>query len=97
MHWLRSWWAKKFGVQRSSKEHEELTDYERKLIRLMGNCPDCGGRLLRGPEGGMSVNCCCAVCHSEFNITVIGDAVLGERISGAGPRDVGDRAWCYGL
>ena len=95
MRWLRSWWNQK--VERSSKEHDDLTDYERRVIRDKGKCPDCGGELLPGPCGGSAQNFCCAICHSEFNITVIGDAVLGERISDAGPRDVGDRAWCYGL
>jgi len=93
MQWLRSWW----NPARSSKEHDDLTDYERRMIHEKGKCPDCGGKLLPGPRGGSSQNFCCAICHSEFNLTIIAGAVLGERISDAGPRDVGDRGWCYGL
>ncbi|MHB9044327.1 MAG: hypothetical protein ACYC35_00155 [Pirellulales bacterium] len=43
----------------------------------------------------MSVNHCCSKCHSEFNLTFLAGAVIGERISDVGPREIGDRAWCY--
>ena len=45
----------------------------------------------------MAVNHICLGCHSEFSLTIIGNAVIGERISDAGPHEVGERAWCYGL
>ncbi|HEY4759593.1 MAG TPA: hypothetical protein VIH42_03335 [Thermoguttaceae bacterium] len=85
------WWLRKHKIERSSKEGEDLTDYERNLISKTGKCPDCGGGLLEGPRGGMSTNYCCSSCHSEFNLTIIGNAVLGEWISDRGPREIGDR------
>jgi hypothetical protein len=96
----------KVSETRSSKKHDPLTEYECELIKNSGShgrnycCPDCGGELLRGPEGGMSINSACDKCHSEFNITILKWAdthVIGERISDKGPRSIGDRGWCYGL
>jgi hypothetical protein len=83
--------------KRSSKEQEHLTGYEERVIGKKKRCPDCGGRLLGGPQGGLAVNVCCMQCHSEFNVTIVGNAVIGQRISDRGPREIGDRAWCYGL
>jgi len=99
MNWVDQLWSLLASreVQRSSKEREDLTDYERHVIHQANKCPDCGGGLLPGPRGGSAQNFCCAVCHSEFNVTVIAGAVLGQRISDRGPRDVGEKAWCYGL
>jgi hypothetical protein len=95
---IRSWWHRKHvAIERSSKERESLTEWERDQIHRTGHCPDCGGGLKEGPHGGMGANYICLVCHSEFNLTLIAEAVLGERISDAGPRDVGERAWAYGL
>ena len=91
------WWLRKHKIERSSKEGEDLTDDERLLISKTKRCPDCGGRLKEGPQGGMATNYCCEKCFSEFNLTIIGRAVIGERISDRGPRDIGDRAWCYGI
>ena len=91
------WWQHKDQITRSSKEGDRLTDYEQNTIRRTGNCPDCGGKLKEGPHGGMAVNHICLGCHSEFSLTIIGNAVIGERISDAGPHEVGERAWCYGL
>ena len=84
---------------------ESLTDDE---LRLLGESlkrsgssswesPDCGGEPISGLAGGAATNFSCGHCHSEFNLTVFGDLVIGERISDRGPRDVGNRAWCYGL
>jgi hypothetical protein len=89
---IKMWWQDKDQITRSSKEGDRLTDYEQDTIRRTGNCPDCGGRLKEGPHGGMAVNQICLGCHSEFSLTMIGNAVIGERISDAGPREVGGRA-----
>lgn len=90
-----------FGFMRKRqtwKEQERLTRGEEELIRTTGHCPDCGGDLRRGPQGGMSVNVCCLRCHSEFNLTFWrGQVVGGQRISDRVPRDLGDRKECYGL
>jgi len=97
MNRLKSWWKRKRGIERSSKEGEHLTDDELRLVYQTRNCPDCGGRLLQGPQGCMAMNYCCEECHSEFNLTILDSGVLGERISDRGPREIGDRDWCYGI
>lgn len=81
----------------SSKNMENLTEYEGYLIKKgeFACCPDCGGFLVEGPEGGCSLNTLCEKCGSEFNLTFWGDSIIGERISDRGPRDVGDRKWAY--
>jgi hypothetical protein len=38
---------------------EKLSKVERQVFRR-GQCPDCGGGLLEGPSGGMSVNFWCS-------------------------------------
>jgi hypothetical protein len=92
------WWRRKHQpVERSSKEGDSLTDFEQDTIRQTGRCPDCGGALKEGPHGGMAVNHVCLQCYSEFSLTFIVDAVVGERISDKGPRDIGERAWAYKL
>jgi hypothetical protein len=50
-------------------------------------CPDCGGgAFLRGPQGGLSVNIECKVCHKRFNVTTMnGEFVFAERIDGTDP------------
>lgn len=87
-------------LTRSSKNGEKLTDYElfrirpdNRVIDLL--CPDCGTVLAEGPAGGCCQNMACGVCGSEFNITLFFDAITGERISDAGPRDLGDRRQLY--
>lgn len=68
----------------------ELTAEERQ--RMFGTnppvCPDCGAQLLKGPEGGLSVNVACSdeACGSRFNY--MGPFGV-ERISDARPRKVG--------
>jgi hypothetical protein len=88
----------------TSKARESLTLYELDLIRHYTRekghlcCPDCGGALLEGPEGGMSMNTACKKCHGEFNVTIFDSKlVCVDRISDKGPRSIGDRGWCYGL
>ncbi len=97
LNFFKKWWSRKLPVERSLKDGEDLTAWERDQIRRTGRCPDCGGELRQGPHGGMAINHLCLRCSSEFNLTFIGEAVIGERISDAGPRDVGERAWAYGL
>lgn len=70
----------------TEKNGESLTDWENFWIAKHLNCPDCeGGKLLKGPEGGMSMNCLCEFCWSEFNITLFNDGkgtqCWGERIT----------------
>ncbi len=96
---IRSWWHRKHiqDIKRSSKEQDRLTEWECEEIRRTGGCPDCGGPFQEGPHGGLAVNYICLSCHSEFNLTFIAEAVIGERISDRGPREIGERAWAYGL
>ena len=82
-------------MMRSTRARERLTCWEQCYVRDQLRCPDCRGELVGGPEGGCSKNYCCKTCHSEFNLTILVGAALGERISDRGPRKVGDRAWCY--
>ena len=53
-------------------------------------CPDCGGTLLKGPEGGASFNALCSKCHAEFNI---GPGPFSERLAEPGQ----GRAPLYGM
>ena len=46
---------------------DKLTDYEKKIVMGKGDCPDCGGGLLEGPTGGLSVNVKCSLCGAKFN------------------------------
>ena len=102
-NWLK---RKVFGIQRSSKNGERLTDDEKQIIEkglrrgkgAVVPCPDCGYPLYQGPEGGASVNVCCHECGSEFNLTCWGtDVAFCERISDAGPRCLGNREKLYNL
>jgi hypothetical protein len=69
-----------------------LTPAELAMIRL-GCCPDCGGgKLLKGPKAGLSVNVKCATpdCGSRFNVSIgiIGEArdlLFAERIGAPRP------------
>lgn len=77
--------------QRSTANGERLTREERGYIwasaALAGcaRCPDCGGILAGGPEGGASQNAACRNCGSEFNIAFVPGDCWGERISEPGP------------
>lgn len=93
---LKRWLGRAKPI-RSSKDGENLTDWEQDQIARTDKCPDCGDTLREGPSGGMSTNFLCLGCHSEFNLTYFEGGVHGERISDAGPRNIGDRAWAYGL
>jgi len=55
-------------MKRSYKNGDNLTQAEEDFIYKKEKCPDCKGKLLRGPEGGMSLNCKCSKCGAEFNI-----------------------------
>ncbi len=47
------------------------------------HCPDCGGRLLEGPQGGLCINCRCEDCGNKFNIGSAGGEVwFVDRIGG---------------
>ena len=71
---------------------EDLTDYEMAVLCRDGHCPDCGGTLYEGPEGGGSQNVVCGKCYSEFNLAL---PLFVHRISDRGPRELGDRASVY--
>ena len=43
-------------------------------------CPDCGGRLLKGPSGGCSVNYKCENAEHYFNISFLFEDIVVERI-----------------
>lgn len=77
----------------TTKDGDRLTDEElQKMGEDQKKCCDCGGSLLRGPQGGGSYNMACPDCGSEFNwIMPFGV----ERISDKGPRELGDRAELY--
>lgn len=75
----------------SKKAMEKLSQTELDEFNLWGHdvCPDCRGEMLPGPTGGPSQNFLCGLCGSEFNLTIINNAVVyGERISDCGPREV---------
>ena len=99
MQWWRKLWRKPQTrtIQRSSKAGESLTEDEQRLLFDTGRCVDCDGDLVPGPRRAMATDYCCGECHSEFTLTVLPDRVIGERISDAGPRKLGDRAQRYGL
>ncbi len=85
-------------MERSSEAHERLTEDERQFLSSAPTtCPDCQqGKLLGGPCGGMSQNCMCEFCESEFNLTFLGNqCIFAERISESGPRDAGNRKGLY--
>ena len=56
----------------------ELTDSQKRKL-WKGKCPDCGGDLLEGPHGGMSVNVKCEKCDSRFNVCMV-KGTFAERI-----------------
>ena len=82
---------RKVSEERSSKEMEELTEYEKDFIERNKHCPDCEtGDLMEGPHGGISVNYCCNDdnCGSRFNLTffVDNELIFAERISDRSPK-----------
>lgn len=48
-------------------DHNEVTQWEAEEI-WKGNCPVCGGKLLAGPRGGLSVNLICEFGCKKFNV-----------------------------
>ncbi len=56
----------------------ELTDKQKKKL-WKGKCPDCGGKLLAGPQGGLAVNAMCEKCKSRFNVCMI-PGTFAERL-----------------
>ena len=66
-------------TDRSTKDGQDLTDQEISIINATQRCPDCGGEILTGPEGGSSLNIKCIVCNSRFNWCFGG--LYAERIS----------------
>jgi DNA-directed RNA polymerase subunit RPC12/RpoP len=38
-------------------------------------CPDCGGRLLKGPRGGAGRNVTCGSCAEKFNLIGIASGI----------------------
>jgi len=46
----------------------EWLNYEQRQWIQKGKCPDCHGQLLKGPEGGLSINVMCWDCGHKFNI-----------------------------
>jgi hypothetical protein len=61
----------------SSNKNERLTQYEENELATTSKCPDCGGDLLDGPCGGLSINVTCKKCCARFNVSPI----FSERIS----------------
>lgn len=47
----------------------ELSKQEAKCIDR-GVCPDCGGRIKKGPEGAGSTNVGCGSCGHAFNMAL---------------------------
>jgi len=73
---------------RSSKNGEDLTEYERHLMTLIFQCVDCESPLYEGPSGGCSTNFYClnACCGSRFNLSAFGNQlVFAERITDRSP------------
>jgi hypothetical protein len=106
------WLAEMFGLQaskpivneRSVKNGESITKDEGEFIvycvkHNLPPCPDCQeGYLLKGPQGGSSVNCLCNNCLSEFNLCwVFENQVVGERISDAGINSQERCSQIYGI
>jgi hypothetical protein len=58
-------------AESSAKEMNRLS----KLANKKRGCPDCGGGLRHGPEGGCGMNVRCEGCGHEFTIAWLGDRV----------------------
>ena len=56
---IRSWW-RGLVERRAAKGRDEAL--------WNGLCPDCGGRLLEGPSGGLCINMKCSQCGNKFNV-----------------------------
>ncbi len=66
--------------------NDHITMIEAKKLAHF-ECPDCNQFLLvRGPEGGMSINVACAGCGSEFNFCPLAP-LLSHRNGSAGNPD----------
>lgn len=46
-------------------------------------CVKCAGELIKGPRGGMSVNCACPVCKVEYNLAIWRDDIVMAELVGA--------------
>lgn len=55
-------------INETGRSLPEVTEKEDEIIRK-NICPDCGGSLLEGPHGGLSVNVKCEKCNTKFNVT----------------------------
>jgi hypothetical protein len=68
------------GVQRvDAKDENAICKH---FSKGNATCPDCGGKLLAGPSGGMTQNCLCEDCHAEFNAMIGGP--FSERLAPPG-------------
>jgi hypothetical protein len=67
----------KVKPKRSTKKGEYLTPLEMEIM-AEALCPDCGGQLYEGPEGGCAVMISCGGCPSTF--------LVGGGVGGAGQR-----------
>lgn len=90
--------------EKSTAAYASLTNDERAYMSwafMNGKktCPDCrAGDLVKGPEGGCSINCMCNNCTSEFNLTFLnGGVITGERNSDAGAGDPERVTRIYGI
>ncbi len=101
-------WLKRFHVtsirERSKNSGDTLTDDELAymswaFLNDKKTCPDCReGDLVRGPEGGCSMNGMCNNCTSEFNLTFLpGGVIIGERNGDAGAGDPERVTRVYGI
>lgn len=82
MDWLRRRLSSRTPA-RTNADRENVSSWEFDRLRH-GRCPDCGGCLYAGPEGGMSVNVACDKCGSEFNLS----PVMAHRNSVKGSPDL---------
>lgn len=65
---------KKIPVTTSSKDRDDLTEYERSIFLPLAQCPDCKGQLYDGPRGMGAQNVRCGnkeECGVKFNVMEI--------------------------
>jgi len=62
-------WSFRRAAPPSSQRGENLSQRENDELMETSRCPDCGGFLRKGPEGGVSINIACIGCGSEFNFS----------------------------
>lgn len=83
---LRSAWKKPVIPSKTkSVMWEDITPWEEHCMTKVAwmRCPDCEkGTLCEVAEGGCSVNVACDTepCGGAFNITLLEDRIIGERI-----------------